>query len=275
MMWFMRFPEFKTKALTFSYDDGVVQDRRLAEIFNKYGMKGTFNINGAFLGDKRTGDLGEDRSRLTVAEGMEVYKNHEIALHSYTHPFMEQIPHDVMAFEIVKDRERLESAFGRIIKGMAYPMGTTSDEVVEVLKACGVVYSRTTKQTERFDLPTDWLRLPSTCHHNNERVFSLIDTFLQKDVSRMPELFYIWGHSYEFDRNDNWDRIEEICKKLSGQDNVWYATNMEIYEYIEAYKRLKVSADGKIVYNPTNTTLYFCNQHLEQYVIAPGETIKI
>lgn len=274
MMWYMRFPEFKTKAVTFSYDDGVVQDRRLAGIFDKYGLKGTFNINGAFLGNSRTGDLGEDRSRLTVEDGMEVYKNHEIALHSYTHPFMEQIPHDVMAFEIVKDRERLESAYGRIIKGMAYPMGTTSDEVVDVLKACGVVYSRTTKQTERFDIPTDWLRLPSTCHHNNERVFELIDTFIEKDVYRMPELFYIWGHSYEFDRNNNWDRIEEICKKLSGQDNVWYATNMEIYEYIEAYKRLKVSADGKIVYNPTSTTLYFCNQDLKPYVVAPGETIR-
>lgn len=275
MMWYMRFPEFKTKAVTFSYDDGVVQDRKLAGIFDKYGLKGTFNINGAFLGDPRTGDLGEDRSRLTVEEGMEVYKNHEIALHSYTHPFMEQIPHDVMAFEIVKDRERLESAFGRIIKGMAYPMGTTSDEVVDVLKACGVSYSRTTKQTERFDLPTDWLRLPSTCHHENKRVFELIDTFIQKDVYRMPELFYMWGHSYEFDRNDNWDRMEEICKKISGQDNVWYATNMEIYEYVEAYKRLKVSADGKIVYNPTSTTLYFCNQDLKPYVVASGETIRI
>ena len=275
MMWYMRYPEFKTKAVTFSYDDGVVQDRRLAGIFDKYGMKATFNINGAFFGNSRTGDLGEDRSRLTVEEGMEVYKNHEIALHSYTHPFMEQIPHDTMAFEIVKDRERLESAFGRIIKGMAYPMGTTSDEVVEVLKACGVVYSRTTVQTERFGLPTDWLRLPSTCHHNNKRVFELIDAFTQKDVYRTPELFYIWGHSYEFDRNDNWDRIEDICKKLSGKENVWYATNMEIYEYIEAYKRLKTSADGKIFYNPTNTTLYFCDQDLNEYVVAPGETIRI
>ena len=38
------FPEGKFKALTFSYDDGNVADRRLVEIFNRYGMKGTFNL---------------------------------------------------------------------------------------------------------------------------------------------------------------------------------------------------------------------------------------
>ena len=33
------------KALTFSYDDGVTQDIRLIEIFNKYNLKATFNLN--------------------------------------------------------------------------------------------------------------------------------------------------------------------------------------------------------------------------------------
>ena len=33
------------KALTFSYDDGIEQDRKLVDIFNHYGMKATFNLN--------------------------------------------------------------------------------------------------------------------------------------------------------------------------------------------------------------------------------------
>ena len=41
----MRFPGGLAKALTFSYDDGVEQDIRLVEILDKYGMKGTFNLN--------------------------------------------------------------------------------------------------------------------------------------------------------------------------------------------------------------------------------------
>lgn len=44
---FMLFPGGKNRAMTFSYDDGVVQDRRLVELFNRYHVKGTFNLNTA------------------------------------------------------------------------------------------------------------------------------------------------------------------------------------------------------------------------------------
>ena len=275
MMWYMRFPGGKAKALTLSYDDGVRQDGKLIEIFNKNGIKGTFNIHSEGFGKQATGSSGEDRSHFTKEEAIDIYRDHEVALHSYSHPFMDKIPHDRMAYEIVKDREILEETFGRIVKGMAYPMGTTSDEVVDVLKACGVSYARTTVQTGKFDLPTDWLRMPSTCHHDNPKLMEYAKDFLESPVTRMPRLFYVWGHAYEFDRRENWDRIEAFCEYVGGKDDVWYATNMEIYEYVEAYSRLKTSADGSLVYNPTNTTLYFCNQKLEaSYVVAPGETIR-
>lgn len=277
MMWFMRFPEGKAKALTLSYDDGVAQDIRLVEIMNKNKIKGTFNVNSAQFGNFYIANTGEERRRITAEEVKTLYASggHEVAVHSYTHPFLEQVPHDAIAYEIIKDRENLEKTLGQIVKGMAYPMGTTSDEVVDVLRACGISYSRTTKQTEKFDIPTDWLRLPSTCHHNNPRLMELAKKFVEDPVNRMPLLFYVWGHSYEFDINNNWDKIETFCEYIGGKDDIWYATNIEIYEYIEAYGRLKTSADGKIVYNPTSTTLYFCDQTLKPYVVAPGETIKI
>lgn len=277
MMWYMRFPEGKAKALTLSYDDGVRQDKRLVQIMNKHGIKGTFNINGARFGTSYVAASGEQRGRMTVEEALECYNSgeHEVAIHGYTHPFMEQVPHDAMAYEIIKDRESIESIFGRIVKGMAYPMGTTSDEVVEVLKACGISYSRTTKATERFDLPTDWLRLPATCHHKNPRLMELAEKFAETDVTRMSRLFYLWGHSYEFDNDDNWNVIEEFCDYIGGREDIWYATNMEIYEYCEAYGRMKTSADGKIVYNPTGTKLWFQNQDGKMFSVASGETLKI
>ena len=40
----------KLKAVTFSFDDGITQDIRLIELFNKYGLKGTFNLNSERLG---------------------------------------------------------------------------------------------------------------------------------------------------------------------------------------------------------------------------------
>ena len=46
----LRFPEGKSKAFTMSYDDGVVQDKRLIELMKANGIKGTFNLNSAAFG---------------------------------------------------------------------------------------------------------------------------------------------------------------------------------------------------------------------------------
>ena len=46
------------KRLTFSYDDGVTQDRRLVPLLNRYGMKATFNINSELLNKKGTLRVG-------------------------------------------------------------------------------------------------------------------------------------------------------------------------------------------------------------------------
>lgn len=51
------FPGGKSRAFTLSYDDGVVQDRRLAEIFRERGLKCTFNIGSGLFGHKDGGSL--------------------------------------------------------------------------------------------------------------------------------------------------------------------------------------------------------------------------
>ena len=90
----------------------------------------------------------------------------------------------------------------------------------------------------------------------------------------MPRLFYIWGHAYEFDNRDNWEHLDEICEKLGGHDDIWYATNMEIYEYAEAYRSLVHSANGKSIYNPTLHTVWM-EVDGTTYCIKSGETIEI
>ena len=274
---FMRFPEGKIKALTLSYDDNVDQDIKFIDILNTYGLKCTFNINSEGYAEEGTVyPEGNVHRRLTKNQATELYKNsgHEVAVHSCTHPFLEQLPASVAALEILNDRVALEEQFGCIVRGMAYPFGTYSDELVEVLKTCGIVYSRTIKSTEKFDVPTDWLRLPATCHHNNPRLMELAKEFAEATYKRAPKLFYLWGHSYEFESNNNWNVIEDFAKYMGNRDDIWYATNIEIYEYMEDYKRLVYSANGKRVKNPTARTLYFY-AHGNNYSVAPGETVEI
>ena len=71
----------------------------------------------------------------------------------------------------------------------------------------------------------------------------------------MP-LMYVWGHSYEFDRDDTWGVIEEFCKYMQGCDDVWYCTNLEICDYVNALRRLEYSVDGKKVWNPSAQTIW-------------------
>lgn len=267
----MRYPEGRAKALTFSYDDGVRQDLRLMDILDRYGMKATFNLNSGLYPTE------SGHRRMTAEEITQAYagRGHEVACHAYTHPFLESLPASAVAYEILKDRETLEAQFGCIVRGMAYPYGTFSDEVVDALKHCGIAYARTTVSTEKFTLPTDWLRLPATCHHKNPRLMELAKTFVEMSYRSRPcGLFYVWGHSYEFDDADNWHVIEEFAEYMSDrEDEIWYATNMEIYEYVEDYKRLVISADCSIVKNPTARTLWF-RRGSEICSVAPGETLR-
>ena len=270
----LRFPGFKQKALTLSYDDGVKQDRRLIELMQKYGVKGTFNINSGLYA-KVTGGSG---NRLTLEECKELYLNSgmEVAVHGYRHAKILELNSANQILEIIKDREELEKTYDRIIQGMAYAYGDYNDEVVEILKLCGIKYARTTISNENFDIPTDFLRLPATCHHKNAKLFELLEEFLKPEeeryVNRNPRLFYLWGHSYEFDNDNNWNVIEEFLSKVGNRDDVWYATNMEVYDYVKAYDNLVFSLDGKTVHNPSAIDVYI--DYYGNNVIKPGETKK-
>jgi len=278
----MCFPEGKRKALTLSYDDGVEQDIRLIETMNQYGIRGTFNLNSKYYEvDERTYKEGTIHRPLGKTRALAVYRQaikdgHEVAVHGYDHPFWEQLPSDTMTYDIMRDRERLEELFGGIIRGAAYPYGTNSDETAAVLKTCGICYCRTTVSTGKFDLPKEWRKLPATCHHNDPRLPELAEKFVNgaPAKNRDPWLFYLWGHSYEFEGNNNWDVIERFCETVGNRDDIWYATNIEIYDYIAAYKSLRYSLRGDCIYNPTAIPVWVDRSNTV-YRIGPGETVII
>ena len=255
----------KKRALTISYDDGVFQDRRLVEIFNKYGIRGSFHLNSGLLDE-------ESGRTVSSAEIATLYAGHEVSAHSLTHPFLERVSTAEVVHEILEDRRLLEAACGYPVRGMSYPMGTYNDAVVQMLPTLGIRYARTTKATRKFEVPNDFLLWHPTAHHNDEQLFELLEKF-QKNTYPMP-LFYLWGHSYEFDRNDNWDRIEQFCKEASGKEDTWYATNIEIYDYVMALRALEFSADRSMVYNPTATDVWVRYNH-ESIKIPAGQLVRL
>lgn len=276
MKMYMRFPGGLKKALTLSYDDGVETDIRLIEIMKKHGLLGTFNINsGAFAPEGTVYPAGTIHRRMSESQVLETFRDSgmEVAVHAYTHPFLDQLSPSLATAEIVRDREKIEEMFGGVVRGMAYPFGTYNSTVVGILRDCGIAYSRTVKTTEKFGLPEEPLTLDPTCHHNNPRLFELADKFLRSKTPYQAEMFYLWGHSYEFDGNNNWDVIERFAELMGGREDIWYATNIQIIDYLNAYRSLRFSMYGKRVYNPTAFRIWFVCDGVPCEV-GPGETVE-
>ena len=222
------------KAVTFSYDDGIAQDRRLVEIFNTYGMKCTFNLNTGIQAPESFFEIEKVHIERMEQEGLaELYQGHEIALHGLTHASPSEVAQreDLQAAleeEYLQDARNIERFYGKYPVGMAYAYGDCPDEVVKYLEEIGIRYGRTVKSSYNFEMPENPMLLEATCHHNDERLFELAEKFLAAEGSREhPLLFYVWGHSYEFDVNDNWDRIEKLCQMLSGREDIFYGTNAQ------------------------------------------------
>lgn len=276
MMW-MRYPGGLRKALTLSYDDGVEQDKRLIDIMNAHGLKGAFNLNsGQFAPEGVTYPEGTIHRRMPASWVKEVYgsSGQEVAVHCLNHASLVELPQDQIVWEVMQDRANLEHMFGGVIRGMAYPFGTFNDAAVEALRVCGIQYARTVISSHRFDLPQDWLRLPATCHHNDPQLMELCDRFLSDPGHFGSKLFYLWGHAYEFEADNNWHVIEAFAEKMGGHADIWYATNIDIVEYVNAYKQLVLSADGHTILNPTNKDVWV-EIDREIYMIPAGQTFSL
>lgn len=224
------------KALTFSYDDGVTTDQRLISIFNKYGIKATFNITTGNNDPSYKGWYTKDNSFVIRNDFgdkniVKSYEGHEIACHCRNHLFLNKATDDEISEQILGNRTDLEKIFGIVPCGMAYPYNSYDDRCIKLLKENGFLYAReggVGGETMSFDLQENIFGFQPTCHHNNEHIFELAEEFINTDYDEL-KIFYIWGHSYEFEQFDNWDHIEKLCKVLSGHDDIFYGTNEEVF----------------------------------------------
>ena len=273
MITFDVYPNGKHYAVTFSYDDGRTDDRRLVEIFNKYGAKCTFNLYSANL------NSGRDEYCIMRDEIKTLYEGHEIACHAYHHPHLERMTIKDQYEELISDREALEKYSGKLVRGMAFPYGTYNADTLAAMKIAGIEYGRTTASTHNFVVPDDFLTWHPTCHHNDcEKQIDQFIYNIEKAPWRAGGLLYIWGHSYEFTQKDaavDFDVFEGYIKRLSEYSHdIWFATNVEIMDYIKAQKQLKRSADGTMFYNPTQIDVWL-SVGKEPIKIGAGETVKI
>lgn len=280
---FLRFPEGKLKAVTFSYDDGCKSDLRMADILEQHGMRGTFNINSNALDS-------DDPNRLHTEELRDLLeRGHELAIHGEHHLAPGIVKPAKGIADVLNCRLALEKTFGRIIRGLAFPdsgitkmhNGNDPATIRNYLQSLDIAYARTLAgDNNSFLLPTDWLAWMPTAKHTNPKLMQWVEEFLAINEDNIrwsgkyPRLFYLWGHTFEFDNDNNWNVLEDFCQAIGGKDDTWYATNIEIRDYVAAYESLITSADGSRIYNPTLRTVWLCVDH-KLLSIESGETLVL
>jgi len=186
----------------------------------------------------------------------------------------------------LEDRKELERLMRYPIRGMAYPFGNNNEEVLEAMEGLGIEYARTVDDTYRFNLPVDFLQWHPTIHQfskaywkpndaENEAkelaiFYQTITDFLQaKEVAILD----IWGHSWEMGTDQvKWAETEKFFKMVANDPSIHYSTQIDLVDYIHAFRNLKFSVDKRMVFNPSATTVFF-RFNGKTYSVDAGKTI--
>ena len=239
------------KYLSFSFDDGLEQDRKLIELLKKYGLSATFNLNAGLFGKRdyvgRIGSIGfteytepgdhgliktAEHFRLQKEKIAETYSGFEIASHTYTHTPMPKLKSEQFADEIDRDIRELSEIAGYPVRGFAYPGGVATKASAAYLGTKGLLYARTAFANGKYNFPADPMRYAPTAAIKDKKAEKLLDAFLAEEPKE-DLLFCLWGHGYEADfgtANASYAAFERIFAKAAGHSNVIYCTLAQAFE---------------------------------------------
>ena len=231
------------KFFTLSLDDGITQDLKVIEILKKYNVTCvSFNINTGLYGANwdwvgpAIGDPTVPHQRFTEEElKTGIYDGYEVLVHTMNHPSLKN--YDKRASQIKKevgrDADNIEKLTGVRPVGMAWPGGDTeyTDTTIElVLENTDIRFARGTTSTYNFELPEYFMKWMPTCSAIDPQCLSLAQKFIDAECTE-DMLFYVWGHSYEFDLNNGagYETFEQLVKMMSEAEDVYLVTNTEFY----------------------------------------------
>ncbi|MEX0616720.1 MAG: polysaccharide deacetylase family protein [Candidatus Woykebacteria bacterium] len=234
--------KFKNRVIvTTSWDDGHVLDLKLAKLLKKYNIFGTFYISPKNIEHEKK-DLLSNRDILNIS------KDFEIGAHTLTHPHLTKISLKEAEEEIIESKEYLEKIISKKVHSFCYPYGDFDSNVKKLVESAGFKIARTTKRYE-FKTSLDLFSLPTTFHTYNhfsdihhilnfsrsrpDRLFKYIDwEYLAMDLFDYALVnkttFHLWGHSWEIEKYNAWDKLEKVLQYISKRDDVTYVTNSEL-----------------------------------------------
>jgi peptidoglycan-N-acetylglucosamine deacetylase len=266
------YPDGNNKALIMSYDDGLIEDIRLIKLFDENKIIGTFNLNSELLG---TTKLWPQKNALAVVTKyvskdslLLIYKNHEIAAHSATHKDFKNLNDSEILQEVNADIDNLNKLTKRKIVSMAYPFGNSNQHIAKLISNTGLTNARTVSDTYTFNLPDTFLLWHPTCH--DSKALELLNDYLSLNNGKLS-VFYVWGHSWEFNDAKRWNDISKFCKKIGNRKDIWYVGCGEFIDYQLALKKLIITKDS--ISNPIDNKEIWFKQDGILNVLKPGKSI--
>ena len=226
------YPGGKKKAFNITYDDGVLQDERFVALLNRYGIKGTFNLNSQLMQEEFswTHPNGMQVKRMSPERAKHLYDDHEVASHTLTHPYMHELSDEELYRQLKSDKDNLEKLFGKEIKGFAVPFEYYDDRIANCAKACGFTYARESECTGKFTPCTDAYYWKAGIYHIDHDLPNFVAKFL--NTQEELAVCQIVGHSYDLDAENLWGIMELICAAVSKCDDIWFCTNAELVEFL-------------------------------------------
>ena len=228
--------------VTTSWDDGHKLDFKLAALLAKHNIKGTFYIAPNDRESPKEDRLTSDEIR-TLAENM------EIGAHTMSHPQLPTLSDDEAHKEISESKTFLEEVTGKPVVSFCYPRGEYLPKHVQMVRDAGFRLARTVKRFA-FDTGHDLMEMPTTIHTYDHYldVFGILnfvkwnpilfvryyrkwDVLAKAMFDRVYEkggVFHLWGHSWEVEGHNDWERLEDVLTYISNRKDVQYLTNGEL-----------------------------------------------
>lgn len=235
-------PENKKVIVTTSWDDGHVLDFRLAELMKKYGVRGTFYISPF------DHELPLEK-RLTENQIREIGADFEIGAHTMTHRPLPTISLAEATKEIIDSKKYLEEVIGAPVLSFCYPRGEYTAQHAVAVKDAGYKLARTVSRFS-YDLGTNPFEMPTTIHtydhfldiwgviklanFNPFRFIGLYRNWEKQAIVQFNHVmqnggvFHLWGHSWEVDNHQDWNRLEYVFAHIGNREGVEYVPNKEL-----------------------------------------------
>lgn len=232
------------KWITTSWDDGHPLDFKIATLLNKYNLQGTFYIPKA----------NEQHVVMTEAEICTLAKHFEIGGHTLNHIRLRGKVRNTHEYEIAGSFKWLKELLNHDPISFCFPGGVFDKSVVETAKKAGYQIFRTVELLSINNsgstlLPTSlqlyehsrftyikhlvkrrcgrnliqWLQLGS-----ESNLLTLTDYYLNEIEKRGSGCFHLWGHSWEIEEYNLWDKLEKVLQHLAGRSGFQYIPNRDL-----------------------------------------------